>query len=51
MLAGAVVVGAAVWLSVASDATQLGSDAGWYALVVLAFPAFIAFGVWRGWGD
>jgi hypothetical protein len=25
--------------------------AGWWGLLVLIFPAFIAFAVWKGWGD
>lgn len=32
------------------SATGLWHGAGWYALIGLAFPAFIAFAVWRGWG-
>lgn len=51
MLLGAVAVAAVVWLSVATDAMSLWHDAGWYALAVLAFPAFMVFAVRRGWGD
>lgn len=51
MLVGALVVGAVVWLSVATDFGGLVGAAGWWSLVGLSWPAFIAFGVWRGWGD
>lgn len=51
MVLGATVVGAAVWASVAYDALTLWHGAGLWALVVLAFPAFMAFAVKRGWGD
>lgn len=47
----ALVLALVVWLSVAADAAALWRGAGIYALVVLAFPAFIGFAVWRGWGD
>lgn len=46
MLVGAVLVGAVVWLSVVADLLALWHGAGLYALVALAFPAFIASGVY-----
>lgn len=47
--AGAAVVALAVWLSVAADAMALASDAGWWALVALAFP-LLMFGLYvRDW--
>lgn len=49
--AGAIAIGAIMWLSVAADVSALITGAGWWSLVVLAWPGFIAFGVWRGWGD
>lgn len=51
MLVGAVTVAVVVWLSVASDVGTLIAAAGWWSLVVLAWPGFLAFGIWRGWGD
>jgi hypothetical protein len=51
MLCGAVVCAALVVGSVAGDGVELWRGAGLYALVVLAFPGFIAFAVSRGWGD
>lgn len=51
MVLGAALVGAAVWASVAADAGALWHGAGIWALTVLAFPAFIGFAVWKGWGD
>lgn len=49
--AGALAVAAVVWMSVARDVAELVQGAGWWAAVVLAWPAFVAFGVHRGWGD
>lgn len=51
MVAGALLVGAVIWASVAADAHALWQGAGLWALVVLAFPAFMGFAVWKGWGD
>jgi len=48
---GAVLVAAGVWMSVAGDVLELVDGAGWWSLLALAFPAFITFAVWRGWGD
>lgn len=51
MLGGALAFAALIWFSVVADAFTLWHGAGLYALVVLAFPAFMGFAVWRGWGD
>jgi hypothetical protein len=51
MLAGAALFGTVVWFSVVADVLALWHGAGVYALVVLAFPAFMVFAVKRGWGD
>lgn len=48
--AGAITFAVIVWTSVAADALQLVSAAGWWSLVALAWPTFIGVGVWRGWG-
>lgn len=50
MLVGSIAIAALVWLSVGVDAVTLWHGAGLYALVVLAFPAFMVFAVRRGWG-
>jgi hypothetical protein len=42
MLAGAAVVAAVVWLSVAAEVWQLVDGAGWWALAALAFPVTVA---------
>lgn len=48
---GAAFFGSLVLLSVATDLSSVWTDAGYYGLVVLAFPAFMWFAVKRGWGD
>lgn len=48
---GALVLGALMWASVAADYAAGFEAAWWVPLVFLAFPAFMAFAVWRGWGD
>lgn len=51
MCAGAVFFGSVAVLSTIADLSETIRVAGWVGLVVLAFPAFMAFAVWRGWGD
>jgi hypothetical protein len=50
LLAGACLVGAIVWMSVGTDVAALVRGAGWWSLVVLAFPALMGVLAWR-FGD
>ena len=46
---GSILVAVGVWEMVVGDLLGLWDVAGWWMLVVVAFPAFIAFAAWRGW--
>lgn len=43
-------IGYVVFASIAGDISGLVASLGWWALLALAWPAFIAFGAWR-WSD
>lgn len=50
MLAGALIVAAVVFSMLAGDVADLIGNAGWWALLALLFPLFVAVGAWR-WSD
>lgn len=43
----AVLVGTVVWVSVGVDAKGLIDDAGWWALLALAFPVVMGLLAWK----